>query len=144
MKNVFNNEIINSFYSIYMQERKILQSDAERVGLTVVQLRALYKISVRPNVRLAELAERMKSTNSTISSVIDRLVDKELVERKTSENDRRAITICLTLKGEEKLREFQESKSETVQKLQRINDLPAEDIKRLLEIHQKILSILKD
>jgi len=143
VKNAFNNEILNSFSNINKMLYKLSKIDAEHNGLTVPQLKALYKVSSSPNIGLVELAEYLKLTNSTVSGVVDRLVQQELLERHTPSHDRRAITIRLSKKGEEKLEQVVKSESLLVKKLNEIAKLPKKDIEQLLSIHEQILTILK-
>ncbi|AZU62264.1 MarR family winged helix-turn-helix transcriptional regulator [Neobacillus mesonae] len=144
MRNAYNSEILNSFSDINKLLYKVSKMDADRNGLTVVQLKALYKISAQPNMGLVELAEHLKLTNSTVSGVVDRLVQNGLIERHTLPHDRRAITIRLSQKGEEKLEHIVLNESLLVQKLNKIKQLPAEDIENLLRIHKKVQSILSE
>lgn len=118
--------------------------DADNLGIPVVQLKALYKISVKPNIGLGELAENLKLTSSTVSGVIDRLVKNGYVERYNPTHDRRTITLQMTNLGESKLAQFTESQSELhlVQRLNKINEFPKEDIEQLLRIHKQIINVL--
>lgn len=144
MKNIFNSEILNSFSGIYKLQKKILQKDAEKMGLTLVQLKAMYKISNHPEIRLTDLADLMQLTNSTVSNLVDRLVEHGYVERHIPQNNRRVITIQLSEKGESKIKEAIESESELVKKLEKIKQLPDEDIQHLLRIHKQIMDILSE
>ncbi|MGE8206159.1 MarR family winged helix-turn-helix transcriptional regulator [Heyndrickxia sp. NPDC080065] len=142
MWSVFNNEVLESFSQINKEIFKLAKEDAENIGLTVVQLKALYQISTKPKIGLSELAENLKLTNSTVSGVIDRLVNSGYVERDNPKHDRRAITLHLTNEGKLKIKQFIESDSKLVKYLNKINQLPEEDIKQLLQIHKEILNIL--
>lgn len=142
MQNVFSSEILNSFTIINKYVYKLAKMDAEKYGLTVVQLKALYNISYHPNIGLVKLAENLKLTNSTVSGVVDRLVQHGFVERHTPSHDRRAVTIMLSKKGEGKLEEIINNDSVLVKKLNEIKQLPEEDIEHLLRIHKQIQDIL--
>ena len=62
------------------------------------------------------IAERMIDKNSNASRLIDKLLDKGYVERKSCEHDRRQVDIVLTEKGLEDLeRASQLAKSKSVQ-----------------------------
>ncbi|MBS4173625.1 MarR family transcriptional regulator [Bacillus sp. FJAT-49736] len=139
---VLNNEIIDSFTKINKAIYRLLKKDAESIGITDVQLKALYRIQLHPNVGLSELAEGMRLTNSTVSGVIDRLVNQNLVDRVTSPQDRRAITLQLTPEGEEKIVKLFQSDSILVEKLNEIQQFPPEEIKKLLSLHERILETL--
>ncbi|MCM3567628.1 MarR family winged helix-turn-helix transcriptional regulator [Neobacillus mesonae] len=145
MKTVFTNEILNSFSDINKLLYKLSKQDADYNGLTVVQLKALYNVSIHPNLGLVELAELLKLTNSTTSGVLDRMVQNGLVERRKLPNDRRAITIQLSEKGQEKLEKFISGESILVEKLNKVKqELSDEDIQSLLRIHEKIREILSE
>lgn len=144
MRNVFNNEVLESFSQVNKAIYKLAKMDAEKIGLTVLQLKVLYKLSAKPNIGLGELAENLKLTNSTVSGVIDRLVNNKFVERNNPPHDRRAVTLHLTKDGESKLAQFIDSKTELqlVKRLNKINQMPEKDIEQLIKIHKQIINIL--
>ncbi|WLV24503.1 MarR family transcriptional regulator [Aciduricibacillus chroicocephali] len=145
MKNAFNNEILNSFSSVNKLLYNLAKADAEKNGLTVVQLKALYKLSSHPNIGLVELAEHLKLTNSTVSGVVERLVKHGLVERKHDPHDRRAITLNLTPQCEEKLERVIETESVFVKKLNLIEErLTEEQLNQLFALHSQISDILSE
>ena len=136
-----NNEILESFSEINRVIYRIVKTDADRVGITVVQLKALHLISLNPNIGLGELAEKLKLTNSTVSGVIDRLVHHKMVERVVPPENRRSVSIHLTDNGKGILEYFM-SDSLLIRKLNRLLNMPKEDIEQLLQLHKNVLSIL--
>lgn len=138
-----NNEILESFSEINKAIYRLVKSDADRVGITVVQLKALYQLSTSPNIGLGELAEKLRLTNSTVSGVIDRLVHSELVERVVPPENRRSVSIHLTEKGKSLLDKLYSSDSIFIKKLNEVLDLPKEEIAHLLRLHKLVLSKLK-
>lgn len=136
-----NNEILESFSEINRAIYRIVKSDADRVGITVVQLKALHLISLNPNIGLGDLAEKLKLTNSTVSGVIDRLVHYNMVERVVPPENRRSVSIYLTDNGKGILEYFM-SDSLLVRKLNQLFNMPKGDIEQLLQLHKNVLSIL--
>src|SRR4051794_5542836 len=141
MMYILNNEILESFTEINRAIYKIVKTDADRVGITVVQLKTLHIISLNPNIGLGDLAERLKLTNSTVSGVIDRLVYQDMVVRSVPPENRRAVSIYLTNKGKGIL-EFLMSNSLLIKKMNQLLNMPEVDIKQLLQLHKNLLSIL--
>ncbi|MDP4162212.1 MAG: MarR family transcriptional regulator [Bacillota bacterium] len=137
-----NNEILESFSEINKAIYQLIKVDADRIGITVVQLKALYKLSSSPDIGLGELAEKLRLTNSTVSGVIDRLVQNGFVERIVPPENRRAISIHLTQKGKHSLETLLSSDSNLVKKMKDVMDLPEEEIKHLLQLHKLVLSKL--
>jgi MarR family transcriptional regulator, organic hydroperoxide resistance regulator len=131
-----------SFLEINKAYNKLVKLDAERLGITPVQLKALFKINNNPNISLGELAEKLKLTNSTVSGVIDRLVHSGLVERVVPPGDRRTISIHLTSAGKKTLDQFNSSDSMLMKKITEVLELPEEEISHLLRLHKLVLKRL--
>lgn len=73
---------------------------AERhVGLSGAQLFVLQKLSDAPAASLNELAARTHTHQSTVSTVVSRLVMLGLVRRAASSTDARHVMLSLTAKG---------------------------------------------
>jgi MarR family transcriptional regulator, organic hydroperoxide resistance regulator len=142
MMYVLNNKILDSFSEVNRAIYKLIKFEANRIGVTVVQLKALYKISSNPNIGLGELADKLKLTNSTVSGVIDRLVHRDLVIRVVPPENRRSISIHLTEKGEELIAQIITTDTILLKKINELLDLPEEDIAELLRLHKLILSKL--
>ena len=51
----FNNEILDSFSEINKAIYKLAKTEADRAGITVVQLKALYTLYANPNINLGDL-----------------------------------------------------------------------------------------
>lgn len=72
--------------------------------LTPVQYAALAAISANPSIDQVTLAGLIAYDRTTITGVIDRLVQKGLVERNASSRDRRARELQITADGKRTLR----------------------------------------
>lgn len=73
-----------------------------RLGFT--QLAALYVLADGSTLTVGELAESINRSPSATSRLIDGLVKRRLVERKSEEEDRRQRTLRLTQRGHAVLR----------------------------------------
>lgn len=72
---------------------------AEGIDLTSPQFAALAILDDNPGIDQATLAGMIALDRPTIGGVVERLAGKKLVERKTSETDRRAKRLELTPAG---------------------------------------------
>ncbi len=70
-----------------------------RFGLTETQWRVLRVLWQREHIGLSELARATRIPAPSLVGVIDRLEDKELVARRRSAGDRRAVELALTRAG---------------------------------------------
>jgi len=67
--------------------------------LTLTQMHYLEMISELENPNLTELAAAMKLTKPTITVLVDKLIEKELVYKVQSDADRRSTHLHLTQRG---------------------------------------------
>ena len=68
-------------------------------GVSPTQLRALTLLSAAPGSNLGRLAEAMGVALSTASRLVERLVSAGLVDRRTSDLNRREVSLRLTEHG---------------------------------------------
>ena len=67
--------------------------------LTITQMHYLEMISELANPNLTELATAMKLTKPTVTVLVDRLIEKELIYKVQSDEDRRSTHLHLSEKG---------------------------------------------
>ena len=68
-------------------------------GLSSAQLFVLTALSDEPALSLAEIADRALTDQSSVSTVVARLVERKLIARKPSPKDRRRAELRLTAAG---------------------------------------------
>ncbi len=68
-------------------------------GLTVTQLRLLFRVAEQEGLSNAELADRLLVTRPSVSALLDRLERGGFIRREVSPNDRRGISIWLEDRG---------------------------------------------
>lgn len=69
------------------------------LGVSAAQLFVLREIAAAPGLSLAELAERTRTAQSSVSEVVSRLVKDGFVEKAHAEDDRRRVVLELTEQG---------------------------------------------
>lgn len=86
-----------SAYMVRMEEEAKEQYNFK--DLTLTQMHYLEMISELENPNLTELAAAMKLTKPTITVLVDKLIEKELVYKVQSDADRRSTHLHLTERG---------------------------------------------
>lgn len=76
--------------------------------LTPNQMHAIEIIGHEKSLRMKELAERLGVTTGTLTVAVDRLEQKQLIERQPHETDRRSYRVVLTPSGEKHFRKHHE------------------------------------
>jgi DNA-binding MarR family transcriptional regulator len=99
-ENNHQKSIVNLIYT-YGWITNLLKQQLNRYDITLQQYNVLRILrGQRPNPATINLIkERMLDKMSDASRIVDRLVQKELVDRTVNTNDRRAVDILITNKG---------------------------------------------
>jgi len=77
-------------------------------GLTMAQMKVLMLLSVGGETRMSDLAARLGISLSTLSSLVEKLVEGSLAQRRDDPRDRRNVLVSLSTNGESLLDTFQE------------------------------------
>jgi DNA-binding MarR family transcriptional regulator len=94
-----DHEILNLLLVLVDSFKDRFQAAVEGVGLTLPQGHLL--MSLDEPTPMSELARNMGFDASHITSIVDKLEDRRLVERRPDVNDRRVKRIVLTTAGQE-------------------------------------------
>jgi DNA-binding MarR family transcriptional regulator len=78
------------------------------VGVTMSQAKVLYLVQAAPGLRMSDLSARLGISLSTVSGVVDRLVDQGLLDRRDDPADRRHVVLRMTDAGTTQLQLFRE------------------------------------
>ncbi len=87
--------------AIYLQteSRRLAREQCAKHGITATQLNVLKMLQTVGDLSLSELSRKMSATNSTVTGIVDRMVDAKLVAREQSTEDRRVWKIRLLPEG---------------------------------------------
>ncbi|WP_150268414.1 MarR family winged helix-turn-helix transcriptional regulator [Paenibacillus tepidiphilus] len=94
-------DIYHTYFAVSRQLKRLAHQSAAQLGLTVHQIGILNAVRARPGQTQKEVTEQLVFAKSRVSLHIDALVEKGLVERRTSEQDRRETLLYITAAGEE-------------------------------------------
>ncbi|MCX5996393.1 MAG: MarR family transcriptional regulator [Chloroflexi bacterium] len=71
------------------------------LDLTTPQLKVVLLVYLNGPARMSDLASSLGVTLATATGIVDRLVDRDIVERENSREDRRVVVCRLSEKGRE-------------------------------------------
>jgi Transcriptional regulators len=97
-----NMDMISSYF-------QSLLSASSGEDLSLQELKVVDFIGQRVSPIMREVAEYMKVAVSTMTGIIDKLEDKNLVKRERDEDDRRIVRVLLTNKGHKLYRAYVEN-----------------------------------
>lgn len=110
-------------------------------GITGSQFFVLKKIAGRGRMTVSDVAEELGVSLSAITALVDRLVKAGLMVRARDDQDRRLVWLEPTDQGREILERCIQGRRTVATKY--FGQLPEEDIEKLIEIYEKVLSIMK-
>jgi len=110
-------------------------------GITGSQFLVLKKIHNKGRLTVSEVADELGVSLSAITALVDRLVKSGFVVRSRDEQDRRLVWLEATEKGIDILSRCLESRKKVANKY--FGRLPEGDIEKLIEIYEKVLSIMR-
>lgn len=88
-----------------------LSHDLAGHGLTFSQFITLSVLEPCPQgCRMGPLAEAAQQSAASMTGIVDRLLERGLVERERHPGDRRAVIVCLTRKGSAMLTQLKEDR----------------------------------
>jgi DNA-binding MarR family transcriptional regulator len=115
----------------------LVRSDPGRIerfsgqGLTMTQVRVLYTLQTENGLAAGELAERLGVQPSTVTRIVDRLVQNKLVSRVVDEHDRRLVRHYLTEQGDTLFRDLRATADANLGRV--FAEMSDEQIERIVE-----------
>ena len=104
-KDQLTQRLVDLVERISAQMRPESDEEWSDLELTMPQFRAICLLGQGPE-RMGNIAGHLSTSMSSATSMIDRLVDKGLVERAPYASDRRVVTCQLTSRGREEIDRF--------------------------------------
>ena len=87
----------------------------EGLDMTIPQIKTLVLLERSGPLRMGDIANFLRRALSATTTVVDRLVEKELVDRAWDPNDRRVVICRLTDKGQHAMERFWRIRRERLQ-----------------------------
>ena len=104
-RETLTHSLVDLVERISAQMRSFATEDWPELELTMPQFKTLSLLAQGPE-RMGHIAGYLNISLSSATSMIDRLVEKNLVERTLDASDRRVVTCQLTNRGKEEMARF--------------------------------------
>ncbi len=111
-------EIERSIMQIsWLAQRQFMQLlDEDRFRLTLPQFYTLLHLEQTDEAcKMSDLADATHQSAASLTGVVDRLRDKQLIERLRDEKDRRQVMVAVTAQGRELISEIKQARREQMQ-----------------------------
>lgn len=123
----------------WLAQRQLMQLlDEDRFRLTLPQFYTLLHLEHVDEVKMSALAEATQQSAASLTGVVDRLVDKLLVERSRPQSDRRQVMVFATQRGRELLSEIRQDRHDRMQAA--LTQLSDSEIETLIQLLDRVLA----
>ena len=134
-------QLLGSYLRVTQHMSRQFRSYFSKLELTFPQALVLTVLGEEGVMPISRLAQQAGSANSTVSGIVDRLEEMNLVERIRSEEDRRVIYVALTDEYREMQRQTEPSVSAYLSKL--LKGLSAEELDHICAALNKLDQVLE-
>jgi DNA-binding MarR family transcriptional regulator len=102
----------------WQSHKQLLQTlSRPAIDLTLPQMVTLFAIRGAGTCRMSELAEVTRQSAGTLTGIVDRLIEDDLVGRVRDVDDRRVVQVTLTARGEERLARAERARREDMERM---------------------------
>lgn len=135
-------EVLNGFGEV-MSRLMVdqLQAHLSELDLTLPQVQVLRILRREGTVPTGKLAQCLKISAPATTQLTDRLIRKGLIERKTSEDDRRAVLVALSSEGQCLVDKFRERRNAVF--VAALSQLSEEEQAQVVSSLQKVIAVLE-
>jgi MarR family transcriptional regulator, organic hydroperoxide resistance regulator len=98
--------IVETVIYLQTESRRLAREQCARLGVTATQLNVIKMLDEIGELSLSELSRKIAAQNSTVTGIVDRMVQADLVTREQSPEDRRVWRIKLSERGKQVARKI--------------------------------------
>ena len=118
------------------------ERDFKKMHVTQSQILVMRVLNLHGDMKVSDISRELDLSNSTVSGIIDRLVEKKIVKRKRSEEDRRIVMISL---AEEYRQPVKKQLNAFANKMRRaLSTTTEEDLDSIMQGLEKLERILEE
>lgn len=135
-------EIFSVIKRIMWLIKQNFEKDFKKMHVTQSQILVMRVLNYYGDMKVSDISRELDLSNSTVSGIIDRLVEKKIVQRKRSEKDRRVVMISL---AEEYRQPVKRRLNAVAQKMRKaLSTITEEDLDSVIQGLEKLEKILEE
>jgi len=135
-------EMLTAIKRIVSLIKQNFERDFKKMHVTQSQILVMRVLNQYGDMKISDISRELDLSNSTVSGIIDRLVEKKIVKRKRSEEDRRIVMISL---AEEYRQPVKKQLNAFANKMRRaLSTTTEEDLDSIMQGLEKLERILEE
>lgn len=126
----------------WLAQRQFMQLlDDDRFRMTLPQFYTLLQLfHLDAACKMSDLADATHQSAASLTGVVDRLMEKQLVERIKHPHDRRQVMVVITVRGRDQILEIKQARREQIQGS--LAHLDEGEIDLLLQMLDRVLTAM--
>lgn len=137
------NRLIYAMFNLMLGLKKGVAHCCSMCGnLSEKELTIISYVGQKQNVKMSEIAENLDAPLSTLTSIVDKLVEKKYLLRYHSSEDRRVVLVTLASNGKDTYSTFIAQKQDMAKKI--LKEFKTQDQENLIKFLEKIPSIMNE
>ena len=135
-------EIVSVIKRIMWLIKQNFEKDFKKMHVTQSQILVMRVLNYYGDMKVGDISRELDLSNSTVSGIIDRLVEKKIVQRKRGEEDRRIVMISL---ADEYRQPVKKQLNAVAQKMRKaLSTITEEDLDSVIQGLEKLERILEE
>ncbi|HWU42873.1 MAG TPA: MarR family transcriptional regulator [Bdellovibrio sp.] len=130
-------EVMDYIRHIFKALRVASSQFEKDIGLSAAQIYVLKKLKIEPGLSINELASRTVTHQSSVSVVVKKLEEQNLVRRSNSTEDSRKVVVFLTSEGDAKLASIPKALLEDM--IETLQNMPEEKTTKLAQLMREFV-----
>ena len=126
---------------IYRLLKKVTKEQLTEYDLTLPRFKILWEVKKIQPVSLGEVRENIHMANSTLSILVDKLVEDNFINRYRSSKDRRVVMVETTDRGKEVINSLIQTREDILKEA--LNQLEPDQKQQLLDLLEPVLNHLQ-
>lgn len=134
-------EVARLFQEVMNLFRSNMKKIIEETGISAPQGMVIGLLHKNKKMKVTELSKHLHLSNSTVSGIIDKLEEQEVVIRERSTDDKRVVYVSISPKFEDIHKNFHEKMEKNIESI--LDEGNQEDLNKISEglaIFKKLLS----
>ncbi len=137
------NRLIYAMFNLMLGLKKGVAHCCSMCGnLSEKELTIISYVGQKQNVKMSEIADNLDAPLSTLTSIVDKLVEKKYLLRYHSSEDRRVVLVTLASNGKDTYGTFIAQKQDMAKKI--LKEFKTQDQENLIKFLEKIPSIMNE
>ncbi len=99
-------EILDQLQPLIARQRKAVAEHGCLRNISSTHLHVLFLLVSEGSMPMGRLAERLDVSLPNVTGIVERMVERDLVERGSDADDRRIVSVCITRNGRRTVEEI--------------------------------------